>query len=1022
MADDVHVKFGASIDDLKSKLGEVTGIFGEVTKRFAALAAVMAGGAAFKAFVDEANQANIAAEKMSRTLGITADEAGVLAVAIDDIASKMGVEAGPETYTAAFLKFNRALASSSDELKALGVDVDAVKNGTKSSNEVFLESLQLFNEYKPGIDQTQFAMKAFGKSVQEVQVLSQLNAKALEDARKAASDLNLTITAEGVKAAEDYRVAVDNVGDVLQGVRKTIGEAVMPMLSSLASSFAELGPSIVEGTKAAIETFVAVWKELVAALQAGWSVVQEILSLLRSGWEAFFGSDGPGAMEIFKNALRIVHAAFVAFRIGVEVVVEAVKTGIEIMKSSFSTWAEIARAALHLDFAGAKAAWQAGLAEREAILAASAQRMIAIGQKGGQDLNNALVGGGGGGAKAPAGSSASGGDKKTPGSGDSGGADLALMQAKQQAALALQMEYLRQAGSIYDDAYAKNLISTKQFYDAKLAVELQGVDATIAAKKKEADAAAKSAGGAVKGADKAKFLAEEAKLVGEINVLEAKRTDVVRANASAYAQAEQQRLDEINSIKASAALQGAEAEVSTERQALQQKLSLRQVSVNQALELERALEAKRYEAVQTGLAQRQELVRGDAAKQAALDAEMEAAAREHQSRLTGITQAAEQERLKGSQQINEQAQAGFAQMIGHLVDGTLSVKDAFKGMGQFIAQTMQNLIAQRFTEQLFNAAGVNELINGIVGAVSDGVGAIVKTFIKGEAQKTAAEKVGSAQRTAVRQTDTMTANTLTALKTEAAVTGEIIEGEAAVAGAATKIAADETASGASIAATAASAIANIAAKAWEVAASVYSALAGIPYVGPFIAPVAAIAATAVVLGFVGRIASSEGGEMNVPEDRLNFVHKNETILPAPFAAGLRELVGQGSIGQLKEGMSNILDTLAPQGSTARGEPGAFGADMASPDGPGFAWGLPGEQAEGSDGWSLPADPLPSIQGGATDAKPASEGGPPQGAKREGDVHLHVQAIDGQSVKKLFMDHGPALARSLQNQRRNLKGA
>jgi hypothetical protein len=36
----------------------------------------------------------------------------------------------------------------------------------------------------------------------------------------------------------------------------------------------------------------------------------------------------------------------------------------------------------------------------------------------------------------------------------------------------------------------------------------------------------------------------------------------------------------------------------------------------------------------------------------------------------------------------------------------------------------------------------------------------------------------------------------------------------------------------------------------------------------------------------------------------------------------------------------------------------------------------------------------------------------------GAVHLHVAAVDAASVKKLFMDHGPALADSLRRQRRN----
>ena len=69
---EVNVKFGATIDDFKSKMGEVSNIFKDVVERFGALAAVVAGGAAFKSFINTANEVNTSAEKMSRTLGITA--------------------------------------------------------------------------------------------------------------------------------------------------------------------------------------------------------------------------------------------------------------------------------------------------------------------------------------------------------------------------------------------------------------------------------------------------------------------------------------------------------------------------------------------------------------------------------------------------------------------------------------------------------------------------------------------------------------------------------------------------------------------------------------------------------------------------------------------------------------------------------------------------------------------------------------------------------------------------------------
>jgi hypothetical protein len=48
---------------------------------------------------------------------------------------------------------------------------------------------------------------------------------------------------------------------------------------------------------------------------------------------------------------------------------------------------------------------------------------------------------------------------------------------------------------------------------------------------------------------------------------------------------------------------------------------------------------------------------------------------------------------------------------------------------------------------------------------------------------------------------------------------------------------------------------------------------------------------------VGSLKSSAGGEWQVPSDRLNLVHKDETILPAHVAGPLRDMVsGGGSMG------------------------------------------------------------------------------------------------------------------------------
>ena len=51
-----------------------------------------------------------------------------------------------------------------------------------------------------------------------------------------------------------------------------------------------------------------------------------------------------------------------------------------------------------------------------------------------------------------------------------------------------------------------------------------------------------------------------------------------------------------------------------------------------------------------------------------------------------------------------------------------------------------------------------------------------------------------------------------------------------------------------------------------------------------------------VAGVASSVASSAGGDWQIPSDRLNFVHRKETILPADKSKGLDDLIRNGSSG------------------------------------------------------------------------------------------------------------------------------
>jgi hypothetical protein len=77
------------------------------------------------------------------------------------------------------------------------------------------------------------------------------------------------------------------------------------------------------------------------------------------------------------------------------------------------------------------------------------------------------------------------------------------------------------------------------------------------------------------------------------------------------------------------------------------------------------------------------------------------------------------------------------------------------------------------------------------------------------------------------------------------------------------------------------------------AARAYAAVSDIPIIGPALAPEAAAVAFAGIMAF-GSMASAAGGWDRVPEDQIAQIHKDEMVLPASLAGGLRTAISNMS--------------------------------------------------------------------------------------------------------------------------------
>jgi hypothetical protein len=88
----------------------------------------------------------------------------------------------------------------------------------------------------------------------------------------------------------------------------------------------------------------------------------------------------------------------------------------------------------------------------------------------------------------------------------------------------------------------------------------------------------------------------------------------------------------------------------------------------------------------------------------------------------------------------------------------------------------------------------------------------------------------------------------------------------------------------------------VTANAVEAASGAAAAESSIPYVGPILAAAAFAAMLALVLGGLGMIKSAAGG-WDVDQGSLAMIHKNEMVLPASLAEGVRGMIGGGGSGR-----------------------------------------------------------------------------------------------------------------------------
>ncbi len=226
-----------------------------------------------------------------------------------------------------------------------------------------------------------------------------------------------------------------------------------------------------------------------------------------------------------------------------------------------------------------------------------------------------------------------------------------------------------------------------------------------------------------------------------------------------------------------------------------------------------------------------------------------------------------------AQHLTEMAQLN-TQLVDQQVQDAKKVEDAQKQAAQKTQQAWQQ--AFQPIQQAFDTS-INGILQGtetLQNAEAKAAQSITLAFIDAEAKKLTSYIASEAQILAH------------GLATQMGLTSATEAGETARLSA--KVAGDAQGRAVSLA----SGVAQINNDAMKAAAGAFSAVAGIPYVGPVLAPAAAAAAYTAVMGF--EVLSAEGGTV-IPAgvNPLAQLHEKEMVLPANIAQPLLDMVSGG---------------------------------------------------------------------------------------------------------------------------------
>lgn len=231
-----RVQAAETAESIQSSFEGIKGTFASLQSAFLAFTAVLAGGELFRDAIASTVEMNVESLALGKQFGISTTAASQLRVAL------AGVFVTQEQYQAAAQKLTISLNKNEEAFHNVGIATRDSSGQLRPLADLMAEVNTYLGTLTEGTNRNAAAVTFYGRAWREVEPAMRVTQAALEEGRKSADELGLTIGTEDVAATQRYRAAMNGAHEVTEGLGKVITTALMPVLSSMGEWFRSTGP------------------------------------------------------------------------------------------------------------------------------------------------------------------------------------------------------------------------------------------------------------------------------------------------------------------------------------------------------------------------------------------------------------------------------------------------------------------------------------------------------------------------------------------------------------------------------------------------------------------------------------------------------------------------------------------------------------------------------------------------------------------------------------------------------------